>query len=356
MNPSPLIPLPDVIPAPAWLFHVLDVALFSLHILLINVILGGSLILLFSRFGKADEESPAFSALATKLPVSFALGINLGVAPLLFLQVIYGHLFYSSSILLGVFWIVIIPLLIIAYYAAYVHAKTKRTPLATAAIAVASVILLYVSFIFVNNILTMMQPETWSAYFVNRTGTILLFSDQTLIPRYLHFLVASIAVAGLASATVWAIRKKRGSEGADGKIRHGLRIFGYATIAEVAIGLWFLIALKRDIMLQFMGGDLTATIVFALGFLCGIGAIATAFGNNYRATLSMAILTILAMVITRDQLRSMYLQGSFDPASLQVNPQYGVLILFLVILAIGLASVAWMLKAGFRAPSGRTQQ
>ena len=34
----------------------------------------------------------------------------------------------------------------------------------------------------------------------------------------------------------------------------------------------------------------------------------------------------------------------------------GVLLLFLVILAIGLASVAWMLKAGFRAPSGRTQQ
>jgi len=62
------------------------------------------------------------------------------------------------------------------------------------------------------------------------------------------------------------------------------------------------------------------------------------------------------MVITRDQLRSMYLEGSFDTASLQVNPQYGVLILFLVILLIGLASVAWMLKAGFGTPSGRTPQ
>lgn len=354
MNPSPLIPLPDAIPAPAWLFHVLDVSLFALHIVFINVILGGSLILLFSRLTKKDEPSPVFSALAAKLPVSFALGINLGVAPLLFLQVIYGHLFYTSSILMGVFWIAIIPLLIIAYYAAYVHAKAKRSALATTAIIIASVVLLYISFMFVNNILMMMQPAQWSAYFANRSGTLLSLSDQTLIPRYLHFLVASVAVAGLSSATVWVIRKKRGTEGADDKVRNGLRIFGYATIVQVAVGLWFLMALKRDVMLQFMGGDLVATIVFALGFLCGIGTIATAFVNNYRATLSMAILTIIAMVLTRDQLRSMYLQGSFDPVTLQVNPQYGVLVLFLVILLLGLASVAWMLKAGFRTASGRT--
>ena len=58
---------------------------------------------------------------AKKLPVMIALGINMGVPPLLFLQVVYGNLFYSSSVLMAVYWILIIPLLILAYYGTYIH-------------------------------------------------------------------------------------------------------------------------------------------------------------------------------------------------------------------------------------------
>ena len=355
MNPYPLIPTPEAIPAPALLFHILGVALFTLHILLINVVLGGSLLLLLSRCTKHDGEPPVFSALARKLPVGFALGINMGVAPLLFLQVIYGHLFYTSSILMAIFWIIIIPLLIIAYYAAYVHARTTRSGLATTAVTISSVILLYIGFIFVNNILMMMQPGTWSAYFSNRNGTLLMLSDPTLIPRYLHFVLASVAIAGLASATVWVVRRNKGVPGCDPNIRHGLRVFGYTTIAQAAVGLWFLFALKREIMLQFMGGDLPATIVFGIGFLSALGAIATSFSGNYRATMSMGVVTVIAMILTRDQLRSMYLEGIFDTATLQVDPQYGVLTLFLAILVLGLVAVAWMIRAGFRPSTGRAQ-
>jgi hypothetical protein len=47
--------------------------------------------------------------------------VNFGVAPLLFVQVLYGHFFYASSILMAVFWLAVIPLLIAAYYAAYLY-------------------------------------------------------------------------------------------------------------------------------------------------------------------------------------------------------------------------------------------
>lgn len=95
MDPLSLIPRPDTIPAPSWLFLVLGILTFALHILVINVVLGGSLITLFTRFGNANAslEDSLHGGVASKIPISFALGINLGVAPLLFLQVIYGHLF-----------------------------------------------------------------------------------------------------------------------------------------------------------------------------------------------------------------------------------------------------------------------
>ena len=107
MDFTNLIPTAEAIPAPAWLFLGLDVLLFILHILLINVLLGGSLITVFSRLKRKDDlpGHRLHGVLADKIPTTFALGVNMGVAPLLFIQVIYGHLFYSSSVLMAVYWI-----------------------------------------------------------------------------------------------------------------------------------------------------------------------------------------------------------------------------------------------------------
>lgn len=97
-----------------------------------------------------------------------------------------------------------------------------------------------------------------------------------------------------------------------------------------------------------------ATIVFLIGFLGGIGAIATAFANKLRPTLSMFLITILAMVITRAQLRDMYLEGKFSLTSLVLTPQYGVMMLFFIILLLGLIAVVYMLKVAFKHKEGRT--
>ena len=352
MDPNSLIPLPDTIPAPAWLFLLLDMVTFLLHILVINVVLGGSLIMLFARFGKSDVTSPDnfFGVLINKIPTSVALGVNLGVVPLLFLQVIYGHLFYSSSVLMGIYWILVIPILIIAYYSAYVHAKNQK--LARAAIMITSLLLLYIGFMQVNNLSLMTQPEKWGAYFQDRGGTILNVNDPVFIPRYLHFVTASIAVAGLFMALVWSIRTRKNPEQGADHIKKGLRIFGYATIVEVVIGLWFLMAIPSDFILQFMGRNLLFSIVLLLGFLSGIGAVVTAFLGKLRPTIMQLVITMIAMIITRQNLRTLYLQDNFQLDSLQLTPQYSVLILFLVIFVIGLWSVWYMVKNAVAAKEG----
>jgi hypothetical protein len=358
MNPLSLVPIPDMIPAPAWVFLGLDILLFAFHILLINVALGSMLLIVFSRGRRREEpsENPVRALAASKIPTFFALGINFGVAPLLFLQVIYGHLFYSSSILMAVYWILIIPFLILAYYGAYLHAGKfgSQSFLGKAALWMAAVILLCIGFVFVNNMTLMLQPEKWVAYFENPRGTILNLSEPTLVPRYLHFVTASVAVGGLFMAFLWKRKMKINLMEAEEKGNPGLKIFGFATAVQILIGLWFLMAIPRDFLLEFLGGDVFSTIVFLVGFAGAIGAVAAAFANRLGATGVMFGLTIGAMVITRHNLRAMYLKETFNLNNLQISPQYGIMALFFVVLIIGAVSVWYMIRLSRSTENGRT--
>ncbi|MBN2423516.1 MAG: hypothetical protein JXR46_07680 [Calditrichaceae bacterium] len=353
MNPSDLIPATEAIPAPSGIFIALGLITFTLHILIINTILGGGLITLFSRLRSPDQENSDhfYYPAVNKIPTMFALGVNLGVAPLLFIQVIYGHLFYTSSILMASFWIMIIPLLIIAYYGAYIHAR-KYFPapfLSKSAILITILIVLYIGFIFVNNLSLMVQPEKWTIYFDNRSGIILNLSDITLMPRYLHFITASLAVGGLFLSLIWTIRQKKEVNGAAERVKSGLKIFGYATLVQIGIGLWYLLTIPRDFMLQFMGGNIFYTIIFLIGFLTPIGAVFTAFKNKFRPTLIMFFVTIVCMGFIRYFLKIMYLDDHFSPDGLTIQPQYGVMALFFIIFIAGLFSIAYMVKIALSA-------
>ena len=81
MDYQSLIPFADTIPAPAWVFIVLEQLLFLLHILLVNAVLGGAIIVLFKRFSGNDASAEQSLPVAKKLPVMVALAINLAVPP-----------------------------------------------------------------------------------------------------------------------------------------------------------------------------------------------------------------------------------------------------------------------------------
>jgi hypothetical protein len=102
-----------------------------------------------------------------------------------------------------------------------------------------------------------------------------------------------------------------------------------------------------------MGRNIVYSIVLLLGFLSAIGAIVTAFVNKLRPTLMMLLVTIVLMVVTRHNLRSLYLENTFSLDSLELTPQYGVMALFFVILLAGLAVVVYMIKAALDAREGR---
>jgi len=157
-----LIPTPDAIPVNWWWFQILLIVTFLLHILLMNFVLGGSLLTVWDLIrGKKSSQA------AHSLPVLVALTINFGVPPLLFVQVLYGHLFYSSSVILAIPWILVIPILILAYYGAHIFAhRMEHNPLtARISLMVSTILLLYIGFMYVNNSTLALTPDRWSLYF-----------------------------------------------------------------------------------------------------------------------------------------------------------------------------------------------
>jgi len=347
-----LLPTPETLPAHWLLLEVLENLTFTLHILLVNIVLGGSIILLWTRaFSRQHLETAPVGSIYRKIPTVIAYAITLGVAPLLFAQVTYGHLFYTSSVLMGFWWILIIPLLIIAYYAAYGQCRAKSNMTAVILTLAMTGIFLYISFMLTTNNTLMLHPEYWNKYFFDRHGTHLNLTDPTLIPRWLHFVIASVAIGGLFSAVVWHFKGKKGAMEAGRNIKTGLKIFAYATIVQILDGLWFLCTLPST--KDYMGGDWTQTVVLALGILLAAETLVHAFKGKVMVTAIHTMTIVILMVVNRALLRYSYLEEFFRYEDLELKWQFTPLALFLVVFIAGLFIVYQMLSTIWKIETGR---
>src|ERR1035438_845348 len=86
-----------------------------------NFMLGGAVLALVSKWRSKDRENGnrVFFDVAKKLPSLLPATITLGIAPLLFVQVLYGQFFYTSSIIIAWPWFLVLVFLTIAYYGFY---------------------------------------------------------------------------------------------------------------------------------------------------------------------------------------------------------------------------------------------
>ncbi len=350
MNPSQLLPTTDPISVPWFLFEALGILTFVLHLLFMNAMFGGSIIALFSIGKDKQGWHPIAKSLSTKLPSMVALTVNLGVAPLLFVQVIYGHLLYTSTVLMAAYWLSIVVLGISAYYLLYYYdfkydaLGGKRTLVLGLAVA----LLVAISFIFSNAMTLMELPEAWKGYFANPSGTLLNLSDPTLLPRYLHFVIAAIAVGGLFVALLGYLNNRKGEDG-ELFITIGLKWFNTMTLVQFVVGSWFLVSLKREVMLSFMGKNIVNTSVFMVSLLLTLASLHAGFTRRVLQAVGTTVANVALMAIVRAMVRWEYLAPYFHPSSLTLKPEYSPFILFVVSLLLGLLVVAYMVNLYVRA-------
>jgi hypothetical protein len=358
----PPIPQPDplALPAPAWLLWALLLLTFFLHLIPMNLVLGGSIIGAIARVRGRRPDRPHEAELARivvkAMPVLISATVTLGVAALLFLQVLYGRVFFTSAVVMGWWWLSVIGLLIVTYYAAYLLAMRESslggtgTFVAWLIAGVAGLIAL----IYGNNMTLMLKPaELVALYAADGRGIQLNLIDRALLPRHLHMVLGAIAVSGLAIAALGVVRRKEDPAFGQWAMRYGAFICTAATVVNIFAGLWWLAALPRDVLLQFMGRDMRAIGELLAGILLtltGAGhTVLAATGKRPGVMVSISAATLLAgiamMLLTRDAIRRMTLElAGYQPVN-WVAPQWGPIVIFAVLLVAAIGTVIWMTRA-----------
>jgi hypothetical protein len=358
---TPVIPLPDPLPQPAppALMWALLQATFLLHLLAMNVVLGGSILALHWRWGRdpgeAAHRTTALRFFEKALPIAVAAAVTLGIAPLLFVQVLYGRLFFTSSILMAWYWLAVIPLLILAYYGAYLLAF-RGEALGRRAVGLATAVTLLfvvIGLLFVSNATRMLRPETFlDASRADRRGLTLNVGDPTLWPRSLHILLGAVAVAAIGTALLGLVRRRRDPAFAAWAMRRGTLAFGVATAANLFVGMLFLLALPKAVLIRLAGGDTWAMTLLAAGILLGFAAAGLAplaLGAKDPVPLTWAqaavlLLALATMVLLRDQVRQIVLLDASFERPAWVASQWGPFAAFAVLLAAAVAAIAWMVR------------
>jgi len=341
-----IIPQPDTIPVSWGWFQFLLLVTFPLHLLAMNAMLGGLAICIVQQVKGGSVRKQLAHRIAISLPLVIAFVVNFGVAPLLFVQVLYGQFLYSSSVLMGAFWIMIVPVLIVAYYGAYLY-DFRFTQLGSTGPFLAVLVfllLLVIGFFFSNNMLLMVTPAQFGEYFSHQSGTFLSFGQPGFWPRFLHMLFGALAVGGLFVALLGRFRKSVNPDLAKHAEQVGLSTFLFLTSVNVMIGIWYLLSLPKELMMLFMGSNVGATITFCAALLLVVGALVGAVKRKFWLTFYHALGLVVVMTFLRSYLRSAYLKDVFTLNQLEVVPQYSPMIFFFVTLVGGIFCIIWLIK------------
>ena len=360
-----LVPPAMALPVPSGLLDSLLVLTFFAHLVLVNILLGSVLLAILDRRGTASD-APGGVAF---LPKTLALAVNFGIAPFLFLQVAYGHFLYPGIVLMAVWWLGVILFVMLGYYGLYVSdgavAPSRRGPV----LALTALLLLMTAFLLTNASTLMLRPAFWFQWFAEPHGTILNLHDATLFPRYLHIILASLAVGGLTMAwrARWSARRS-GAEpesgadsgpgagaagGADEAGRHfrrGLDWFFFVSLAQIPVGLLFLFSLPPEVRSLFLGGSVLHTAALPLALAGLLLALLSARRGELGRTTAAALGIILMMVCVRDMVRGAMLAPyaetpSAAPVALAMpHGQTAALALFLVCAACVAAVLVWLAR------------
>ena len=343
--PAVPLPAPDPLGFPAMpvLLQGLAYLTFTLHLLAMNFTVGGAALLLIARLRR---DQPSIGFWATALPLGFSYLVTLGIPPLLFVQVLYGQLFYTSSVLIGGFWILVIPLLITAYALLYTHKLTgeSRPRFQTVLVAVALLAMLFIGFIYVNNLTLLQTPERWLAkYAAHPGGMTLNLEEPTHGPRYLFFILPAFAVAGLAFMLRGAYLSRWGHAEEGQRARR----LGFVSVVVGAVGVsigaaGLLATFPAHIRIFVLGGGLPTGLLAAAAVAAAVGLVLAFAARKAQGLLPIfaAILTFAAglacVVVLRDLVRGAYLAPFFHLRDVPVNVQYGMLAIFGTSLVAGL--------------------
>ncbi|MDE2492217.1 MAG: hypothetical protein KGM24_15320 [Elusimicrobia bacterium] len=338
-------------------FEVLGVLTFALHILLVNVSLGAVALAVYGRLKGGARWERLSGAMAKAGTAAVSGAIVVGVAPLLFVQVLYDPFWYASNVLSAAWVIGFVFVMMLGYGSLYVFYFGKTKSSSAWGVLSFSCFLLAGAIMHVLNY-QMLLPERWAGWYEKLGGAVV--SGTTLhafsLPRFLHFIVPSFAVGGvflLLYSWYFAARPDFDADYLGWTARLGARLAFWATAAEALVGVWWLVAIPKDL-------HFTSDPVFLLAAALGVVLLALLWRLSrdprpQRLALHAAggvFAVVLAMAAAREVLRRLYVgRFGYTVREHPVHLDLGSTALFLGTFVLGVSVLSWLLAVAFQ--SGR---
>jgi hypothetical protein len=264
--------------------------------------------------------------------------------------------------LIGIFWILVIPLLIFAYYGFYKESY-GGSPLWVYILSILFV--LYIGFMLSYNVQLMMDPSGWEAHHALGGAGRLAFAGEvfgaTFFGRWAHMMSGAFTITGLWFFVIGLVKGKTDSGFATFARQKGAQFFLWGMVVSIVTGFWFLFSLPDALRDPLLKPSPAGGLLWMAGVLLSAGAAwhlhqaAHKEGEAWKGTLGIALglLSLVLMILLRHNLRdaTLKLTADFSVAELPTKPQWGVLGLFLVVFVAGLAVVFGMLRMVLRKPA-----
>ena len=366
MLASMLFPTPDPIPlpAPVWLFKFLHGTVLTLHFITVQWVLGwiaiGVIWNLGGRLLKNSTMTESSAGMAKSLPILMTYLINFGIPPLLFTQLLYGNFLYTSSVLIGVWWISVVALVIFAYSALYAgseRAANARGWWVYGLIALGIGIL--IARIYSTNMTLMLRPGVWTEMFrSNPHGTALPPTDPTAVPRWLLMLAGSLTIGGLClvAAGVW---RKNTAAVKGFMVRNGGWIATAGALLQAAAAFRVYATQPGAVLAKLAESPLYRILPLAwiaLAALAGVLGLLALVRREKAGNLlasGAAVITLLltaVQVVYRDGIRDLtLLTAGYNVWDQNVVANWPIVLLFLGVFVIGLVLLGWMIAIACKA-------
>jgi len=332
--------LPDYnfLSAPFWLVTTLHMVTLTLHFLAMNFMVGGIAVILFGKLNNKWNDLTV-QKFVKLFPTLMAATVTLGVAPLLFVQLVLAKPVYSASIVSAWFWLMIFVVAMIAYYFLYGAAFRQNGSNGRTAtyLTIALIGFVYVSFIYSSVFSMAERPDLYQAlYASNQSGLVLNPEIGSYIWRWLHMLVGAVTVGGFFVGLI-------GRE-SEPIYKLGKSFFIWGMAVAMVIGMVYLFTLG-EVLLPYMRSSGIWWLIIAI--VLSLLSLHFYMKKNFLVSGLMLLVSVLGMVINRHVLRLLVLDGAHDPAAIPFAPQWSIFIIFLVCFVIALALVWYMLKLFF---------
>ena len=158
------------------LWLVLYLVTLALHAVFVSYVAVGTGYALVAAVRRSPD--PVAYRVRDWLPFMLGAGITAGIAPLLFVQLLYQRRFYTANLLMGPRWGAVVPALIVGFYALYLAKASERWR--RHALGVGLSCFVFVAWSWTELHLVMLDDPAWRAMYA--TGA--RFSlDLAIVPR-----------------------------------------------------------------------------------------------------------------------------------------------------------------------------